>query len=80
MTVQQLIALLATHPPDLRVVVNGYENGFDDIEPERVSVTRIELDIGEDWWDGRHTAAAARAADEHGGRVVAALVLRRASR
>ena len=67
MTVQQLIALLATYPPDLRVVVNGYEDGFDNVEPERVSVTRIELDVGEHWWDGRHAAAADRAADEHVG-------------
>ncbi len=29
MTVSQLIAVLKGHPPDLRVVVNGYENGFD---------------------------------------------------
>ena len=78
-TVQQLIALLATYSPDLCVVVNGYENGFDDVEPGRVSVTRIELDIGKHWWDGRH-AAADRAVDEHVGRIVDALVLRRASR
>ena len=80
MTVQQLITLLATYPPELSVVVNGYENRFDDVEPERVSVTRIELDVGRHWWDGRHAAAADRAADEHVGRVVDALVLRRASR
>ncbi len=80
MTVQQLIALLATYPPELRVVVNGYEDGFDDVESDRVSVTRIELDVGEDWWDGRHAAAADRAADEHVGRVVDALALWRASR
>ena len=80
MTVHQLIGLLATYPPDLRVVVNGYEDGFDDVEPERVSVTRIELDVGEDWWDGRHAAAVDRAAAERGGRIVDALVLWRASR
>ena len=79
MTVQQVIALLATYPPDLRVVVNGYENGFDDVESERVSVTRIELDVGEDWWDGRHAAAIDRGSEEHSGRVVDALVLWRAS-
>ena len=78
MTVQQLITLLATYPPELSVVVNGYENGFDDVEPERVSITRIELDVGANWWDGRHAAAADRAADEHVGRVVDALA--RASR
>ena len=30
MTIEELIQLLAQHPPDLRVVVNGYEDGFDD--------------------------------------------------
>ena len=29
MTVGQLIEVLQTHPDDLRVVVNGYEEGFD---------------------------------------------------
>ena len=80
MTVQQLIALLANQPSDLRVVVNGYEDGFDDVEPERVSVERIELDVGEDWWEGRHAAVGNRPADERGARVVDALVLWRASR
>ena len=80
MTVQQLITLLATYPSELRVVVNGYENGFDDVEPERVSITRIELDVGANWWDGRHAAAAEGAAPDMLGRRVDALVLRRASR
>lgn len=79
MTVAELIELLATYPPGLRVVVDGYENGFDDVEPERVSVERIELDVGARWWEGRH-AAADRRADAHSVRVVDALVLRRASR
>ena len=79
MTVQQLITLLGTYPPDLRVVVSGYESGFDDVESERVSVTRIELDVGADWWDGRHSAAVDRGSEEHSGRIVDALVLRRAS-
>ena len=35
MTVSQLIELLQTHPGDLRVVVNGYEEGFDDLSPIR---------------------------------------------
>lgn len=80
MTVQQLIALLANHPSDLRVVVNGYENGFDDVEPERISVERIELDAEEDWWEGCHAAAANRPAGEHGVRVADALVLWRSPR
>lgn len=33
MTVADLIATLSTHPPERRVVVDGYEGGFDDIAP-----------------------------------------------
>ncbi|MYB42510.1 MAG: hypothetical protein F4X76_10055 [Chloroflexi bacterium] len=79
MNVRQLMTLLATYPPDLRVVVNGYESGFDDVESERVSVTSIVLDVGDDWWDGRHAAAVDRGSEEHSARVVDALVLWRAS-
>ena len=31
MTVAELVQLLANYPPDLRVVVNGYEEGYDDL-------------------------------------------------
>lgn len=31
LTVADLIAVLATYPPELRVVVDGYEGGLDDI-------------------------------------------------
>ncbi len=31
MTVNELIAELRKHPPETRVVVSGYEDGFDDI-------------------------------------------------
>ena len=78
MTVAELVELLATYPPGLRVVVNGYEDGFDDVLPERVSVTRIELDVGRAWWEGRHAAAAAGGAADSDARIVDALVLGRA--
>ncbi|MFM0140583.1 hypothetical protein [Caballeronia grimmiae] len=35
MTVSDLIAMLRTLPPDARVVVDGYESGFDDATDER---------------------------------------------
>lgn len=79
MTVQQLIELLATYPAELRVVVNGYEDGFDDVTPERISVTRIELDGGKHPWEGRHFSSSDQAGDADASRVVDALVLRRAS-
>ncbi|MYI81924.1 MAG: hypothetical protein F4056_00895 [Chloroflexi bacterium] len=78
MTVQELIELLAAYPPELRVVVNGYEDGFDDVAQERISITRIELDRGEHWWEGRHASPRSEAGT--GAQVVDALVLRRESK
>lgn len=43
MTVDELIQLLAKYPPGLRVVVNGYEKGYDDLSLEQLSVARIVL-------------------------------------
>ena len=46
MTVSELIELLATYPGDLRVVVNGYEDGFDDLSPDRLLIVKIALNAG----------------------------------
>ena len=53
-TVDELIQLLAKYPPGLRVVVNGYENGYDDLTPEQLPVVRIALNTGKHPWDGQH--------------------------
>ena len=54
MTVSELTQLLATYPPDMRVVVDGYEDGYDDLEQHLISVKEICLDAGNKWWEGRH--------------------------
>ena len=76
MTVNELLQLLKGYSPDLRVVVNGYEEGYDDLSPKQLSVIRVALDTGKHRWEGRH-------GDPNGrtdGEVVAeALVLRRVS-
>lgn len=54
MTVQDLIQILRTYPADMRVVVNGYEDGFDDVSPERIAVVRVQLNRGTKDWQGRH--------------------------
>ena len=80
MTVDELIQLLANYPPGLRVIVNGYENGYDDLTPERLSVTRIALNTGKHPWDGQHgdtNGLIGSAPDD--AEVVEALVLRRVS-
>jgi hypothetical protein len=54
LTVRTLIRLLAEYPPDLRVVVEGYEAGYDDLSKGRLQRVRIALGVGEEWWVGEH--------------------------
>ena len=80
MTVAELVRILAGHPAELRVVVNGYEGGYDDLSPSQVAVEPIALDTGVHDWEGRH----GHPADGSTGgsepvRIVDALVLRRRS-
>ena len=54
MTVDELVQLLAAYPAELRVVVNGYEDGYDDLSPKQVSLVRIALNTGSHSWEGKH--------------------------
>ena len=54
MTVGELIQLLQRHPPDIRVVVDGYEDGYDDLTPEQLSVVTIALNTGTREYVGKH--------------------------
>ena len=80
MTVSELIETLKAHPGDLRVVVNGYEEGYDDLSPGQISVRRIALNTGVEDWEGQHGydwEAATRGAEP--ATIVDALVLNRVS-
>ena len=77
MTIEELIRILQTYPQDTRVVVDGYEEGFDDLEPHLIFTREICLDAGKACYEGRHLAVE-DARDEDNG-VVTALVLHRAS-
>ena len=80
MTVNELIGLLQEYPAGLRVVVNGYENGYDDLTPERISIAKICLNTGKHEWDGRHGDPPYSAEETpEAAEVVEALVLRRTS-
>ena len=37
MTMKELVELLGKYPDNLRGVINGYEDGYDDLSPERIS-------------------------------------------
>ncbi len=80
MTVKELVELLGKYPDDLRVVVNGYEDGFDDLSPERISVIKIQLDTQIHDWESQHSdfyGSEKEISDD--AEIVEALVLRRRS-
>ena len=80
MTIYELIQLLGKHPPDLRVVVSGYEDGYDDLSPEQIRVVKIALNTGKEEWVGKHGDANYLPQDKLDGlKVEEALVLRRVS-
>ena len=54
LTTGELIRLLSDHPPDLRVVVDGYEGGYDDLSVRQLQRIRIALGVGEEDWYGDH--------------------------
>ncbi len=80
MTVKELIQILESYPQDLRVAVSGYEGGFDDIAPGRISVVKIQLDVGTEDWEGQHEKPdLLRKGAPSTGAIVDALVFHRAS-
>ena len=54
MTVKELVENLEKYTEDLSVVVNGYEDGYDDISPNRVFTRKIQLNAGTPDWEGQH--------------------------
>lgn len=54
MNVGELIRILQTHPQDLRVVVDGYEDGYDDLSPGQLRLVKISLNAGAREWVGKH--------------------------
>ena len=75
MTVSELVEFLQRFPGSLRVVVNGYEEGYDDLAPEQITRTRIVLNTGKHDWQGVH----GHPDDAKGQITVEAVVLQRTS-
>ena len=75
MTVAELIQLLQPHPQDMRVVVDGYEDGYDDLTPQQLTIVTIDPNAGSHWWEGQHGDATG----PNNAELVKALALRRVS-
>ena len=54
MTVNELVKLLQKYLTGLRVVVNGYEEGYDDLSLQQISIATIRLNTRLHHWQGRH--------------------------
>ena len=54
MTVRELIARLRKMPQDARVIVNGYEDGYEDIGAPEVTRIRPNANRPGAWWLGAH--------------------------
>ena len=52
MTVAELIEQLLKLKPDARVIVNGYEAGYEDVKG--VEYRDIRLNVNDNWYEGPH--------------------------
>ncbi len=75
MTVDELIQLLWDYPPNLRVMVQGYEEGYDDMEVDCVVAGDASLNVNSAWYCGRHEQGLA-GNNEKGRETAQALFLR----
>jgi len=54
MTVTELMATLAKFPANARVVIPGYEGGYDDLTVEDIVSGRLALNVHTEWYYGPH--------------------------
>ena len=54
MNVKELIEKLGEYPQDMRVVVQGYEDGYDDLTRSQIGSRKIALNTGKHSWEGMH--------------------------
>lgn len=60
MNVRELIEHLEKYRGGLRVVVSGYEDGFDELLPARIEVRQVSRNINRPGYDGEFARAADR--------------------
>ena len=65
MNVKQLIDKLGEYPAETRVVVQGYEDGFDDVDAACVERRQVRLNVGKHDWAGDHMEFDPRFDREH---------------
>ena len=53
MTTRELIGLLQQHPPEMRVVVSGYEGGVDDVGGMEEVPIKLDQNTAR-WYFGAH--------------------------
>ena len=54
MNVKELMEILGEYPQDMRVVVQGYEDGYDDVRSGCVKQRKVKLNAGKEDWVGDH--------------------------
>jgi hypothetical protein len=52
MNVKELISCLSQVDPYMRVVVNGYEGGYDELDITQIVNIAPNLNKEDKWWDG----------------------------
>jgi hypothetical protein len=76
MNVQQLIEELQKHPPEMRVIVDGYEGGYSDCNPPESTQIRLNVHDEDCWYYGRHDEENYPFGDKGGAKETALLLLR----
>ena len=56
-TINELMQPLTKRSPNLSMVVNGNESGYEDLTPVQVAPARIALNTGKHRWRGQHRDA-----------------------
>jgi molybdopterin biosynthesis enzyme len=74
MTVQDLIDQLQKHPPEMRVIIDGYEGGYHDVDG--LEETPIRLNVHDEWSCGPHDDADYTLGDQSGQKETALLIAR----
>jgi len=74
MNVQQLIEELQKHPPEMRVIVNGYEGGYEDLDLPKQKSIRLNVHPLDQCYYGTHDDEDYPFGNENGSKETALLI------